>query len=232
LTNPVTPNATAIPPVLEDTIVPTNLAAVSAKFNEPMDSGTIIGANFTLTYLVLGVPTPVAGGTVSYVPSTNSMVYHLSASLLINTTYTATIIGGDLGVRSSAGLPMAGNYVCIFMTGATADLTMPELVRTAPGDTAPGVQAINVPLNQAVSATFTKAMDQTTLTTTTFLLYEGATASGTPLPAKITYDDTTFIATLTPTAPLLANTTYTATVTNAAIHPHSPIPGASRPARP
>ena len=77
LTNPVTPNATAIPPVLEDTIVPTNLAAVSAKFNEPMDSGTIIGANFTLTYLVLGVPTPVAGGTVSYVPSTNSMVFHL-----------------------------------------------------------------------------------------------------------------------------------------------------------
>jgi hypothetical protein len=216
LTNPVTPNASVLPPVLEDVTVPTNLAAVSATFNEPMDAGTIIAANFTL--IAQGGVTPVAG-TVTYVANTNTLVFHLSASALplaTLTTYTATITGGDLGVRSSAGQPLASNYVWIFETGTSANLTAPELVRTAPGDTAPNVQAINVPLNQAVHATFTEAMDQTTLTPTTFLLYEGTTASGTPLSAKITYNDTTFIATLTPTALLTASTTYTATVTNAA----------------
>jgi len=210
-TIPVTPSAVA-PIVIEDTTVPLN-QAISARFNEPMDSGTIIGTNFTLTGPGI---TPVLGGTVTYAPSTNSLLYHLSANLLPSTTYTATITGGPAGVRDLAGQPMAGNYSWIFMTGTTADNTPPELVRTVPGDTAPGVQAINVPLNQAVHATFTKAMDPTTLTTTTFLLYKGIAASGTPLLAKITYDDTTLIATLTPTALLLANTAYTATVTNAA----------------
>jgi hypothetical protein len=59
-------------------------------------------------------------------------------------------------------------------------------------------------------------MNPLTLTTATFLLYEGTAASGTPLQAKITYDPTTSIATLTPTALLTASTTYTATVTNGA----------------
>ncbi len=216
LTNPVTPNATGVPPVLEDLTVPTNLASVSANFNEPMDAELITNAaNFTL--IAQGSLTPIAG-TISYVASTNSMVFHLSApspALTINTTYTATITGGDLGVRSAAGQPMAGNYVWNFKTSASTDATPPELVRTAPGDTSVGVQATQVPLNQAISATFSKAMDQTTVLTA-FQLYEGTTASGTPLAAKITYNDTTQIATLTPAVLLTANTTYTATVTNAA----------------
>jgi hypothetical protein len=218
-TNPVTPNAATVPPVLEDVTVPTNQAAVSATFNEPMDSGTIILANFTLTYLKAGILTPVSG-TVTYVMSTNTLVFHLAASALplaTGTEYTATITGGDLGVRSSAGQPMASSYSWVFETGVAADITPPELVRTAPGDTAVGVEAINVPLNQAVHATFSKAMDSSTLTTATFLLYEGTTATGTPLSAKpITYDDTTLIATLTLTAQLLPSTFYTATVTDLA----------------
>jgi|CZKF01.1.fsa_nt_gi hypothetical protein len=213
-TNPVTPSIVA-PIVLENTNVPLN-QIVSATFNEPMDSGTIVLANFTLTHLVLGVPTPVSGGTVTYAPSTNALVYHLSANLASGTEYTATVTGGDLGVRSSAGQPMASNYSWKFMTGTTANNTPPELVKTVPGDTAPGVEAVGVPLNQAVSATFSKSMDSSTLTPATFLLYTGTTATGTPLPAKITYNDTTFIATLTPTAQLLPTTFYTATVTNGA----------------
>jgi len=198
------------PPLPEDVTVPLN-QAVTARFSVPMDSGTIIGANFTLTG-----PDGAVSGAVTYAASDNSLVFHASAALAINTTYTATITGGDSGVRSLAGAPMAADYTWIFMTGTTTNTTAPELVRTVPGDTAVGVQATNVPLNQAVHATFTEAMDSTTLTTTTFLLYTGTAASGTPLQAKITYDQTTFIATLTPTALLTANTTYTATVTNAA----------------
>ena len=135
LTDPVTPNATALPPVLEDVTTPTNLAAVSASFNEPMDKGTIVAANFSL--IAQGSATPIAG-TVTYVASTNTLVFHLSSlalPLTALTTYTATIIGGDLGVRSSAGQPMAGNYTWIFETGAAANVTPPELVRSVSGDT-------------------------------------------------------------------------------------------------
>jgi hypothetical protein len=59
-------------------------------------------------------------------------------------------------------------------------------------------------------------MDPLTLTTATFLLYQGTSASGTPIPATITYDAINFIATLTPTNSLTASTSYTATVTSGA----------------
>jgi hypothetical protein len=59
-------------------------------------------------------------------------------------------------------------------------------------------------------------MNPLTLTSSTFLLYQGTSASGTPIPATITYDAVNFIATLTPTALLTASTSYTATVTNGA----------------
>lgn len=198
------------PPLPEDVTVPLN-QAVTARFSVPMDSGTIIGANFALTG-----PDGAVSGAVTYAASGNELLFQPSANLAPSTTYTATITGGDPGVRSLAGQPMAANYTWIFMTGTTTNTTAPELVRTVPGDTAVGVQATNVPLNQAVHATFTEAMNPLTLNTATFLLYTGTTASGTPLQATITYDDTTFIATLTPTALLTANTTYTATVTNGA----------------
>ncbi|MGD0521713.1 MAG: Ig-like domain-containing protein [Terracidiphilus sp.] len=201
-TIPVTPDPTAVPSVPEDTTVPLN-QAVSATFSEPMDSGTIIGANFTLTW-----PSGTVSGQVAYAPSNNALVFTPSANLLPTTTYTATI---TTGVQDVAGQPMASSYTWIFETGTTTSSTQPELVSTVPASA-----ATDVPLNQAVSATFTEAMNPLTLTTATFLLYEGTTVSGTPLQAKITYDPINFIATLTPTNPLIVSTHYTAIVTTGA----------------
>jgi hypothetical protein len=69
-----------------------------------------------------------------------------------------------------------------------------------------------VPLNQAVSATFTEAMDPLSITTATFQLVQGLT----PVAGTVSYDAINFIATFTPTSPLLASKVYTATVTNGA----------------
>ncbi len=212
----VTPAPTVIatipvsPPLPEDVIVPLN-QAINATFSEPMDAGTIISANFSLTG-----PGGTVPGSVSYAASGNELLFQPSANLDPGDTYVATITGGANGVLSAGGQPMAANYTWTFMTGTIVNTIAPELVRTFPGNTAVGVEATNVPLNQAVSATFTEAMNPLTLNTATYLLYTGTTASGTPLPATITYNDATFIATLTPTAMLTANTTYTATVTNGA----------------
>jgi hypothetical protein len=201
-TIPVTPDSTSNPVVPEDVTVPLN-QIVSATFSEPMDPGTIIGANFTLTW-----PSGTVTGVVSYAPSTNALVFTPSANLLPTTTYTATI---STGVQNVALQPMASSYTWIFETGTTTNTTSPELVSTVPASA-----ATNVPLNQAVSATFTEAMNPLTLTAATFLLYEGTSASGTPIPATITYDPVNFIATLTPTSPLIASTHYTAIVTTGA----------------
>ena len=189
----------------ENVNVPLN-QVVSATFSEPMNAATIAGTtNFTL--YAQGSETPVAG-QLEYAPSGNSLVFQPSVNLAAGTTYTATI---TTGVESQAGVAIASLYSWTFETGTTANTTQPELVKTIPANL-----ATNVPLNQAISATFTEAMNPLTLTTTTFLLYQGSSLSGTPIPAAITYAPTNYIATLTPTALLTANTIYTVTVTTGA----------------
>jgi hypothetical protein len=70
-----------------------------------------------------------------------------------------------------------------------------------------------VPLNTTVAATFSEAMNPSTITTSTFTLQQGATSvSGT-----VTYLGTT--ATFTPASNLAANTVYTATITTGAKDP-------------
>ncbi len=60
------------------------------------------------------------------------------------------------------------------------------------------------------AATFSKAMDSSTITTTTFTLKQGTTA----VAGTVTYAGTT--ATFTPTANLAASTAYTATISTGA----------------
>jgi hypothetical protein len=205
-TIPVTPDPTSNPVVPEDTTVPLN-QTISADFSEAMNPTTIVSANFTLTYLVAGVPTPVTG-LVAYAAIGNQLVFLPSANLLPSTTYTATI---TTGVQSLTGVALASTYSWIFETSAAVVTTGPEVELTVPASAATGVD-----LNQAVSATFSEAMNPLTLTTATFQLYTGTSASGTPIPATITYDPVSFIATLTPTNLLTASTQYTAIVTDGA----------------
>jgi len=208
-----------IPPTVISTI-PANLATgvplnqiVSATFSTAMDPATINSGTFTLT----GPGATLVSGLVAYAAVGNTLTFTPTSNLAPSTTFVATITTGaqDLaGTALDGGIACsshAGNCVWTFTTGAAVVVVPPELVSTDPASAATGV-----PLNQAVSATFSKAMNPLTLTTATFLLYQGTSASGTPIPATITYDAVNFIATLTPTALLTASTSYTATVTNGA----------------
>jgi hypothetical protein len=184
--------------------VPLN-QVVSATFSEAMDPATIIAANFTLT--VEG-STTVLPGSLSYAAVGDSLVFVPTAPLLPDTTYTATI---TTGVTDLAGQPMANLYTWNFMTGVAVNTIAPELVLTVPANNASGV-----PINQAVSATFSERMIPLTLTSSTFLLYPGSTATGTPVAGTYHYDPITLIATFTPTDPLAISSFYTATVTSGA----------------
>ena len=198
-----------IPPTVTLT-VPANLATavpqnqvVSATFSKAMNPATITAispATFTLT----GPGATAVSGLVAYAAIGNTLTFIPAANLAPSTLYTATI---TTGAQDLAGDALASNYVWTFTTGTAIVVTPPQIVSTVPANS-----ATNVPLNQAVSATFTKAMNPLTLTTATFQLTQG----GTLIPATITYDAINFIATLTPTAPLIAGDSYIATVTNGA----------------
>jgi hypothetical protein len=179
--------------------VPLN-QAVSATFSKAMNPTTMTSTNFTVTAPGGGA----LAGLVAYAAIGNTITFTPAANLAPSTLYTATITTGATDLQGNA---LLGNYVWTFTTGTEINFVQPEIVLTAPLN-----GATNVPLNQAVSATFSEAMDPLTITTSTFQLTQG----GNPVAATVAYDPVTFIATLTPTNPLTANTTYSAVVTNGA----------------
>ncbi|MDP9037712.1 MAG: Ig-like domain-containing protein [Acidobacteriota bacterium] len=194
------PTVIATVPLNGATGVALNLA-VTATFSKAMNASTISSATFTLA----GPGTTAVAGVVTYSLVGNTATFTPNANLVANTLYTATI---TTGAADLSGNTLAANYVWTFTTGAAPDTTSPTIVLTVPVNAATGVAT-----DQAVSATFSEAMNPLTITTGTFTLVgPGATA----IPATVSYNALTFIATLTPTATLAANTTYTATVTTGA----------------
>jgi parallel beta-helix repeat protein len=85
-----------------------------------------------------------------------------------------------------------------------ADTTPPMVTNASPEN-----HAINTPIDAIVTATFSEAMDSSTINETSFTL-EGSAVSGT-----VTYDPTTHTAIFTPDATLSYNHTYTATLSTA-----------------
>jgi hypothetical protein len=165
---------------------------VTANFNMAMDPLTINAATFT----VKQGTTPVAG-TVTYNGSTASFTATLPFTA--NTIYTATI---TTGAKNLAGTALANNYTWTFATGTNL---APTVTLTDPAS-----NAVNVPLSQLVTATFSMPMDPLTINFTTFSLSNGVL----PVAGVVTYTGVT--ASFTPAVPLSVNTTYTATITTGA----------------
>ena len=84
------------------------------------------------------------------------------------------------------------------------DSTPPTVTITSPAAGAAGAAA-----TADVTATFSEAMDASTVTSATFTL----TAGTTTVPTVVTYNSANRVATLNPTADLAAGTSYTATIT-------------------
>lgn len=163
--------------------------AITAEFNEVMDSSSIS----TTTFLIKDGTTPVSGNvTYSGVTAT----FTPSGNLTPNTIYTGTI---TTGVRDRANTALPENYVWSFTTGK--EKIPPTVVSTDPSPNATGVA-----INKQVTATFSEPMEELSAIAS-FIIKEGTnTVLGT-----VTYAGTTV--TFSPTGGLLTNTTYTATIT-------------------
>ncbi|MCG2622714.1 Ig-like domain-containing protein [Arthrobacter sp. I2-34] len=191
-----------------DTIAPT----VSSR--EPASAATEVGLDSSISVNfsedVLGVSAETftlkdpAGtavdASVDYDPLTGRAVLDPSATLAAGTVYTATLSGGTGAIRDAAGLPLA-TVSWSFTTAAAPTVT----ART------PGAGATGVPVGSSITATFSKAV--TGLGAATFTLKN---AAGTAVPATVSYDGASRVATLKPTAPLAAAATYTATLSGGA----------------
>jgi hypothetical protein len=88
----------------------------------------------------------------------------------------------------------------------TAPLTPPTVTSVTPLD---GTTLV-CPNTAVITATFSKAMNPATITTTTFTLTGASAAS---VSAAVTYNTVTKVATFTPAANLAPSTTFTATIT-------------------
>jgi len=192
----------------EPTLISTNPAAgaagvatnqkITATFSEQMDSTTITGSTFTLTGPGL---TPIAG-TVTYSTIGATATFAPSSALAAGTLFTATI---TTGAKDLAGNALLVDFTWTFTTGSGTDTSAPTITLTTPAN---GVTGVNT--NASINATFSKAMDISTLNPATFTLVD--TTASTPITGKITYDATNFIVTFTPAIALTATDSFTATI--------------------
>jgi O-glycosyl hydrolase len=195
---PTAPTVTAVTPSSGSTGIAIS-STVTVTFSTAMSSSTITTSTFTLTAQGGGAVT----GTVSYNSTGNSATFTPTNPLSSNTTYTATI---TTGAQSSTGTALGANYTWTFTTVAGQ---APTVTAFTPGNTATGVS-----VDTTVTATFSEAMNASTITTSTFTL---TAAGGTAVTGTVTYSSATNTATFTPGAALSYDTAYTATVTTGAM---------------
>ena len=193
------PTVTSTVPSNGATGVPTN-QSLSAVFNEAMDPATITGTTFTLSSAG-----GVVRGTVTYTPAGSVATFVPAAFLTPTTLYTATI---TTGAQDGQARPLAANYVWTFTTAAGPDTTRPTVISTLPANL-----ATNVPTNQAITATFSKAMNPASLTSSSFTL-QGP--GGVAVTGAVTYAAAGDTASFTPSANLAPSSLFSATITKTA----------------
>src|ERR1035437_660020 len=123
---------------------------ITATFTKDMASATISTLTFTLA-----CPAAVPG-TVAYVAASRIAIFTPTATLPTNATCTPTVTPGP---PDPTGIPLASNFTWTFATAAVLDTTPPRVSATIPANNATGV-----PINAKVDATFSEAMDPSTIT--------------------------------------------------------------------
>jgi hypothetical protein len=169
---------------------------ITATFSTAMDASTIRASTFTLMQGTTSV-----SGVVSY--SGTIATFAPASDLIPNSPYTATITTGAMDL---AGIALASNYVWSFTTGAAVVIIPPTVTSTDPVNVATGVA-----LNKHIAATFSTAMDASTITASTFTLMQGTSS----VSGVVSYTGT--IATFAPASDLIPNSPYTATITTGAM---------------
>lgn len=167
--------------------------ALLATFSEALDPSTVTATSF----VVLDPAAAAVAGTVT--SSGTTAKFKPTASLKTNTRYTVTL---TTAIADSAKNTMSAAFTYAFTTGDGVDRTPPSVAYVSPF-----VNEKDVSNNNAVSITFSEAVDPATISGNTFTL----SAEGKAVTASVVYGGNTAI--LRPARNLADNTVYTAAVT-------------------
>jgi hypothetical protein len=196
--DPLTPPAVnSVNPITGSVFTCGNPVVINATFSKTMNPATINTTTFTLAAGNTGV-----AGVVTYVAASNMATFTPSAPLSPNTLYVATI---TTGAQDQYGNGMTTNF---FWSFTTSPPCRPPTVIT---ETPPIGSSTTCPNTAVITATFSTAMDPTTINTTTFTLTQGAAA----IMGTVTYVAATKVATFTPAGPLSPSLPYTAKIIGA-----------------
>lgn len=194
------------------TNVPAN-TKITATFTKDMLATTLTSTSISVKETLTG--NNVGLGVIGYTVGSRTVDFKPTSPLTPGLNYTVTItsaatdLAGSALAGNQAALPAASNYVWTFTAGA-ADVTPPTITLQNPANL-----GIGVALNSSINATFSEAMDPSTISAATFTV----AASGVPatiLNGSYVYDSASKIATFQPSGNLQASTTYIATITNGA----------------
>ena len=205
--NPVTPAAPPAPKAVLSpasvTFPSTAVGATSAAQTVTLtNSGT---ASMNITSVAVG-----GANAADFVKGTSTCGTTLAAGASCTTPVSfkpaaAGARSGTLVVTDSA----AGSPRSIPLTGTGGTVSVPTVTAKSPASAATGVALGTATARTAMTATFSQAV--TGVSGTSFTLKQGTTS----VPAAVSYNATTRVATLTPTAPLVADKSYTLSLTAA-----------------
>ncbi len=199
VTDTLVPTVSSTTPVNAATGVAIN-TRITATFSEAMDPSTITPDTFAVT----GPGTSPVSGTVDYDAPSRIATFTPDIDLTPSVAYSATITTDVKDLKSNA---LANDFVWSFATGVTPDTTAPTVSFTIPANGATGVV-----INTKITATFSEAMDPSTITAAAFTV-DGPGAV--PISGNVTYAAVGNTATFTPADNLTLNRVYTATITTA-----------------
>ncbi|HEY5809783.1 MAG TPA: DUF4082 domain-containing protein, partial [Povalibacter sp.] len=190
---------------------------------------TAIGPDVTAPAVTISTPTTAAtytagSATLALAGSASDNVAVTQVSWSNDRGGSGTASGTTAWTVGSVSLQAGTNVVTVTARDAAGnsstdvltvtyspDLTPPSIVNRSPASGASGVATSSV-----VTATFSEALNASTISTGTFQLRDAASAL---VSGSVSYNATTFTATLIPTAALAASSTYTVTVRGGAADP-------------
>lgn len=179
-------------------------ASLFVQFGASVLASSITPDTVNLSETTSGAPIPF-----TYVYNSSLQVLTITPTAYDPTVfqYTLTLVGGAGGILSDDPLwpqRLPDNVVVNYTLAAAPDLTTPIIVSRSPAPFATGVGT-----NTHVAATFSEALDPTSVTAANFVLSIGTTIG---VAGTLSYDASSSTVTFIPAAPLTAGTTYTVRV--------------------
>jgi hypothetical protein len=186
----------AIPPSSATGACPNTLVTVT--FSKAMKASSINSTSYTLS----GPGSVLVPGQVTYNAASHTAIFTPSATLALNTVYTATLTTAAVDLSGNA---LASDMVSSFTTGSTICQPGPPIgISVGPPDGTNGICP-----NTVAVATFGTAMNPVTINATTFTLTGPGAAS---VAGQVTYDAPSRAAIFTPSSPLALSSSYDATL--------------------